>query len=84
MRPSITGSLPRDADRCHSSEMPPRDGTASMQAVARGPDGLVVKRGVWYRVAGTTEGLRTYRISRIEDAAVLAEVRAAGHGPDAL
>jgi predicted DNA-binding transcriptional regulator YafY len=37
------------------------------------PLGLVVKGGVWYLVAGTTEGLRTYRLSRIEEAAVLAE-----------
>jgi len=37
------------------------------------PLGLVAKGGVWYLVAGTPEGLRTFRISRIESAAVLPE-----------
>jgi predicted DNA-binding transcriptional regulator YafY len=37
------------------------------------PLGLVAKGGTWYLVAGTPDGLRTYRISRIEDARVLAD-----------
>ncbi|GEM_PF-26165 len=30
------------------------------------PHGLVVKRGVWYLVATTPSGLRTYRVSRVK------------------
>jgi predicted DNA-binding transcriptional regulator YafY len=37
------------------------------------PYGLVLKAGHWYLVAGSTEGLRTYRISRIVDLHVLDE-----------
>uniref|UniRef100_A0AAU3H310 YafY family transcriptional regulator n=1 Tax=Streptomyces sp. NBC_01401 TaxID=2903854 RepID=A0AAU3H310_9ACTN len=37
------------------------------------PYGLVLKAGHWYLVAGGTEGLRTYRISRIVDLHVLDE-----------
>lgn len=35
------------------------------------PLGLVAKGGVWYLVAGTPAGLRTYRVSRIEQATLL-------------
>jgi len=35
------------------------------------PLGLVAKGGVWYLVAGTPRGFRTYRVSRIEAARVL-------------
>jgi predicted DNA-binding transcriptional regulator YafY len=35
------------------------------------PLGLVVKGSVWYLVAGTPKGLRTFRVSRIEAASVL-------------
>jgi predicted DNA-binding transcriptional regulator YafY len=35
------------------------------------PLGLVAKGGTWYLVAGTPDGLRTYRVSRIEDARLL-------------
>jgi predicted DNA-binding transcriptional regulator YafY len=35
------------------------------------PLGLVAKGATWYLVAGTAEGLRTYRVSRIESAQVL-------------
>jgi predicted DNA-binding transcriptional regulator YafY len=35
------------------------------------PLGLVAKGEVWYLVAGTSAGLRTYRVSRIESAALL-------------
>jgi predicted DNA-binding transcriptional regulator YafY len=35
------------------------------------PLGLVAKGGAWYLVAGTPDGFRTFRVSRIEDARVL-------------
>lgn len=35
------------------------------------PLGLVAKGSAWYLVANTSEGFRTYRVSRIEEAAVL-------------
>lgn len=35
------------------------------------PLGLVAKGNTWYLVAQTTKGLRTYRVSRIEDAKLL-------------
>lgn len=35
------------------------------------PLGLVAKGGTWYLVAGTAEGLRTFRVSRIESARLL-------------
>jgi predicted DNA-binding transcriptional regulator YafY len=35
------------------------------------PLGLVAKGGTWYLVAGTPDGLRTYRVSRIEEARLL-------------
>src|SRR5262249_51251865 len=59
------------------AERPERTERAGPSARVVDPLGLVVKGGVWYLVAGTTGGLRTYRISRIEDAAVLGE-RCAG------
>ncbi|CAH1194399.1 hypothetical protein PAECIP111892_01634 [Paenibacillus auburnensis] len=34
------------------------------------PLGLVAKRGVWYVVAETSNGMRTYRVSRITDAEI--------------
>jgi predicted DNA-binding transcriptional regulator YafY len=37
------------------------------------PYGLVSKSGVWYLVAGTDPGLRTFRVSRVVDAAVTTE-----------
>jgi predicted DNA-binding transcriptional regulator YafY len=40
------------------------------------PLGLVAKGGTWYLVAGTPEGLRTYRVSRIESATLLDEASA--------
>lgn len=38
------------------------------------PLGLVVKRGVWYLVAGHDSELRTYRVSRITEAKVTDEL----------
>jgi predicted DNA-binding transcriptional regulator YafY len=40
-----------------------RDGSASARRVH--PLGLAAKRGVWYLVAGTDKGLRTFRIDRV-------------------
>jgi predicted DNA-binding transcriptional regulator YafY len=37
------------------------------------PYGLVCKSGTWYLLAGVDGGVRTYRISRIEDATLTAE-----------
>jgi len=37
------------------------------------PLGLVAKGGTWYLVAGTADGLRTFRVSRIESARMLGE-----------
>jgi predicted DNA-binding transcriptional regulator YafY len=37
------------------------------------PVGLVLKAGIWYLVAGSEGQLRTYRVSRIREATVLAE-----------
>lgn len=34
------------------------------------PLGLVAKHGVWYLLAGGERGIRTYRVSRVEEAAV--------------
>jgi predicted DNA-binding transcriptional regulator YafY len=44
------------------------------------PLGLVAKGSIWYLVAGTPDGCRTYRVSRIEQARLLQEpsVRPAG------
>ena len=41
-----------------------RDGAESVRVVH--PLGLAVKGTVWYLVAGTTEGLRTFRVDRVE------------------
>lgn len=38
------------------------------------PHGLVRKNGSWYLLAGTSTGLRTFRVSRIDTVAVSAEV----------
>lgn len=46
------------------------------------PLGLVAKGSVWYLVAATAEGLRTFRISRIEEAALLDEASARPAGFD--
>jgi predicted DNA-binding transcriptional regulator YafY len=46
---------------------------ADRERVARTVDplGLVAKGGVWYLVGRTADGLRTYRVSRIEEAELL-------------
>src|ERR1700722_15310899 len=42
-----------------------RDGTATSRMVH--PLGLVVKATVWYLIAGTDRGLRTFRVDRVTD-----------------
>jgi predicted DNA-binding transcriptional regulator YafY len=42
-----------------------RDGTATTRIVH--PLGLVVKAMVWYLIAGTDKGLRTFRVDRVSD-----------------
>ncbi len=46
------------------------------------PLGLVAKGSAWYLVANTAEGLRSYRVSRIEEARVLDEAAARPAGFD--
>lgn len=47
------------------------DGQVSERIVE--PYGLIAKNGIWYVLAGGVAGLRTYRVSRVEDATVLDE-----------
>ncbi|HEU5001518.1 MAG TPA: transcriptional regulator [Actinomycetota bacterium] len=47
------------------------DGTVSERVVD--PYGLIAKNGVWYLLAGTPTGVRTFRVSRVEEAAVTEE-----------
>lgn len=44
------------------------DGVVSERVVE--PYGLIAKNGVWYLLAGGETGLRTYRVSRVEEATV--------------
>ncbi len=46
----------------------PRTGTSTRTV---SPLGLVTKRNVWYLVAGTEMGLRTFRVSRVKNARAL-------------
>lgn len=48
------------------------DGTASERVVD--PYGLIAKNGVWYLLAGTPSGVRTFRVSRVEEATVTEEL----------
>jgi len=45
-----------------------RAGTATMRTVD--PLGLVSKGSTWYLVAGTSKGLRTFRVARVQDASL--------------
>ena len=56
------------------------DGVASERVVE--PYGLIAKNGVWYLLAGGETGLRTFRVSRIEEASVTEEVFERPHGFD--
>lgn len=51
------------ATQCQISYQRPQDDEPAARTVH--PLGLVTKRGVWYLIANTDRGLRTYRISRI-------------------
>jgi predicted DNA-binding transcriptional regulator YafY len=46
------------------------DGESGVRTVD--PFGIVAKQGIWYLVARAPAGIRTYRISRMQDAVVLA------------
>ncbi len=47
------------------------DGSVSERVVE--PHGLVAKTHLWYMVANTADGLRTYRVSRLQQVALLEE-----------
>jgi predicted DNA-binding transcriptional regulator YafY len=49
-----------------------RPGSESLERTVQ-PLGLVAKGSTWYLVAGTPDGFRTFRVSRIEKATVLEE-----------
>lgn len=51
------------AVQCQISYQRPQDEQPATRTVH--PLGLVTKRGVWYLIANTDRGLRTYRVSRI-------------------
>lgn len=59
------------ATQCQISYQRPQDDAPSPRTVH--PLGLVTKRGVWYLIANTDRGLRTYRISRIHNVEQLDE-----------
>jgi predicted DNA-binding transcriptional regulator YafY len=68
MLPVVQDALARD---CKLTFLYTRsDGENSGRTVD--PLGLVCKQATWYLVAGTPKGMRTFRVSRIQDAVVLA------------
>lgn len=54
-----------DQVQCRISYQRPSDDEPAPRVVH--PLGLVTKRGVWYLIANTERGLRTYRVSRIHE-----------------
>jgi predicted DNA-binding transcriptional regulator YafY len=68
MLPIVEDAVMRDAKLTFVYTRP--DGDSSSRTVD--PLGLVCKQAVWYLVASTPKGMRTYRISRMQDAVVLA------------
>jgi predicted DNA-binding transcriptional regulator YafY len=68
MLPIVEDAVTRD---CKLSFVYTRsDGDSGARTVD--PLGLVCKQAVWYLVASTPKGMRTYRVSRMRDAVVLA------------
>jgi predicted DNA-binding transcriptional regulator YafY len=68
--PAHLGSI-QDAvwsDRCLALRYRRGDGVVVERTVE--PYGLVAKNGVWYLLARGESGIRTYRVSRVEDAAI--------------
>lgn len=59
------------ARQCSISYQRPSDDQPAGRVVH--PLGLVTKRGVWYLIANTDRGLRTYRISRVHGVELLDE-----------
>jgi predicted DNA-binding transcriptional regulator YafY len=68
MLPVVQDALARD--RKLTFAYTKADGQASVRTVE--PFGIVCKQTVWYLVAHTPEGMRTFRVSRMHDATVLA------------
>jgi len=68
MLPVVQDAVSRDRKL---SMMYRRPGGADAAERVVDPLGLVAKGSAWYLVAKTSEGFRTYRVSRIEEAAVL-------------
>jgi predicted DNA-binding transcriptional regulator YafY len=56
------------SDRCLALRYRRGDGVVVERTVE--PYGLVAKNGVWYLLAHGDSGIRTYRVSRVEDAAM--------------
>ena len=66
--PIVQDAIARD---CKLSFLYSRaDGESGVRTVD--PFGIVAKQGIWYLVARAPAGMRTYRISRMQDAVVLA------------
>lgn len=69
MLPVVQEALAQDCKLTFTYKRP--DGDSAPRTVD--PLGLVCKQTVWYLVAQTPAGMRTYRISRMHDAMVLAQ-----------
>ena len=68
MLPIVQDALARDCKLSFLYTRP--DGESGARTVA--PLGIVCKQSVWYLVARAPAGMRTYRVSRMKDAVVLA------------
>ncbi len=68
------------SDRCLALRYRRGDGVVVERTVE--PYGLVAKNGVWYLLAHSESGIRTYRVSRVEDAVVTDEAFARPPGFD--
>ncbi len=70
MLPIVQDAIARDRKLTFTYE--PRHGTSDARTVD--PLGIVCKQAVWYLVARTAAGMRTYRVSRMSNAVVLPAV----------
>ena len=66
--PTVQDAIARDCKLSFNYSR--ADGESGVRTVD--PFGIVVKQGTWYLVARAPAGMRTYRISRMQDAVVLA------------
>jgi predicted DNA-binding transcriptional regulator YafY len=72
MLPIVQNAVSRDRKlKIRYRKMEIKSGEASRSERIVDPLGLVAKGNVWYLVAQTTAGLRTFRVSRIEEATLL-------------